>query len=147
MAIAFHFAARSDVGMVRNNNEDSGYAGPHLLAMADGMGGHAGGDVASSTILGALVELDGESFSGADATRALLRRITAANAELGRMVQEDPDLDGMGTTVTAMLRSRNTIALAHIGDSGADGLLPSPPRTRRRTSGSTSTASRWRRAS
>ncbi|MFM6852081.1 MAG: PP2C family protein-serine/threonine phosphatase, partial [Terrabacter sp.] len=89
MAIAFHFAARSDVGMVRTNNEDSGYAGPHLLAMADGMGGHAGGDVASSTVLGALVPLDGESFSGADATQALLRRITAANAELGQMAQDD----------------------------------------------------------
>ena len=119
MAIAFHFAARSDVGMVRSNNEDSGYAGPHLLAMADGMGGHAGGDVASSTILGALVGLDGESFSGADATRALLRRITAANAELGHMVQEDPDLEGMGTTLIAILRARDKLVLAHIGDSRA----------------------------
>ncbi|KGN41651.1 PP2C family protein-serine/threonine phosphatase [Knoellia aerolata] len=119
MAIAFHFAARSDVGMVRTNNEDSGYAGPHLLAMADGMGGHAGGDVASSTIMGALVGLDGESFSGADATRALLRRIAEANAELGRMVQEDPDLEGMGTTLIAILRARDKLVLAHIGDSRA----------------------------
>ncbi|GGB89754.1 serine/threonine protein phosphatase [Knoellia flava TL1] len=119
MAIAFHFAARSDVGMVRTNNEDSGYAGPHLLAMADGMGGHAGGDVASSTVLGALVPLDGESFSGADATQALLRRITAANAELGQMAQDDPDLEGMGTTLIAILRARDKLVLAHIGDSRA----------------------------
>lgn len=119
MGIAFHFAARSDVGMVRTNNEDSGYAGPHLLAMADGMGGHAGGDVASSTILGALVPLDGESFSGVDATRALLRRITAANAALGNLAEEDPELDGMGTTLIAILRARDKLVLAHIGDSRA----------------------------
>lgn len=119
MAIAFNFAARSDVGMVRTNNEDSGYAGPHLLAMADGMGGHAGGDVASSSILGALVGLDGESFSGVDATLTLLRRITSANTELGQLAQEDPDLDGMGTTLIAILRARDKLVLAHIGDSRA----------------------------
>lgn len=119
MAIAFHFAARSDVGMVRTNNEDSGYAGPHLLAMADGMGGHAGGDVASSAILGALVGLDGESFSGVDATQALLRRITSANADLGQLTHDDPDLDGMGTTLIAILRARDKLVLAHIGDSRA----------------------------
>lgn len=119
MAIAFNFAARSDVGMVRTNNEDSGYAGPHLLAMADGMGGHAGGDVASSMIVGALVGLDGESFSGVDATEALLRRITSANVDLGHVAHEDPDLDGMGTTLIAILRARDKLVLAHIGDSRA----------------------------
>ena len=119
MAIAFNFAARSDVGMVRTNNEDSGYAGPHLLAMADGMGGHAGGDVASSAILGALVGLDGESFSGVDATQALLRRITRANTDLGQLAHDDPDLDGMGTTLIAILRARDKLVLAHIGDSRA----------------------------
>ncbi|KGN30073.1 serine/threonine protein phosphatase [Knoellia sinensis KCTC 19936] len=119
MGIAFHFAARSDVGMVRSNNEDSGYAGPHLLAMADGMGGHAGGDVASSTILGALVGLDGESFTGVDATQILLRRITSANRDLGQLAQDDPDLDGMGTTLIAILRARDKLILAHIGDSRA----------------------------
>ena len=78
------------------------------------MGGHAGGDIASSTILGALVGLDGESYSGAGATNALLKRITAANAELGRLVQEDPDLDGMGTTLIAILRARDKLVLARI---------------------------------
>ncbi len=119
MPFAFHYAARSDVGMVRSNNEDSGYAGPHLLAMADGMGGHAGGDVASSTVVAALVDLDGESLSGRDASQALLDRIREANREIGTAVDDDPRLDGMGTTLIAMLRTGDRIALAHIGDSRA----------------------------
>lgn len=119
MPFAFHYAARSDVGMVRSNNEDSGYAGPHLLAMADGMGGHAGGDVASSTVVAALVDLDGESLSGRDASQALLDRIREANREIGTAIDDDPRLDGMGTTLIAMLRTGDRIALAHIGDSRA----------------------------
>ena len=119
MPIAFNYAARSDVGMVRTNNEDSGYAGPHLLAMADGMGGHAGGDVASSTIIGALADLDDQAFSGAEATDALLARIALANAQLGDRVKEDPSLRGMGTTLIALLRSRDKLVLTHIGDSRA----------------------------
>ena len=90
MPFAFHYAARSDVGMVRSNNEDSGYAGPHLLAMADGMGGHAGGDVASSTVIAALVELDDEALGGRDVSQALLDRILAANADIGEQVRADP---------------------------------------------------------
>ena len=119
MPFAFHYAARSDVGMVRSNNEDSGYAGPHLLAMADGMGGHAGGDVASSTVIGALVRLDGEALGGRDVSHALLERIHRANAEIGDQVHADPSLDGMGTTLIAMLRAGDKIVLAHIGDSRA----------------------------
>ncbi len=119
MPFAFHYAARSDVGMVRSNNEDSGYAGPHLLAMADGMGGHAGGDVASSTVIGALVALDEEALSGREVSQALLDRIHSANTELGDQIRHDPRLDGMGTTLIALLRSRDKIVLAHIGDSRA----------------------------
>ncbi len=119
MALAFHYAARSDVGMVRSNNEDSGYAGPHLLAMADGMGGHAGGDIASSTVIASLVDLDGAALSGREASQALLDRITSANSDLGSQIRDDQSLDGMGTTLIAMLRSRDTIVLAHIGDSRA----------------------------
>ena len=119
MPFAFHYAARSDVGMVRTNNEDSAYAGPHLLAMADGMGGHAGGDVASSTVIAALVDLDDEALSGRELSSALLDRILAANAEIGDQVRADPRLEGMGTTLIALLRARDKIVLAHIGDSRA----------------------------
>src|SRR5688572_27498961 len=119
MPFAFHYAARSDVGMVRSNNEDSGYAGPHLLAMADGMGGHAGGDVASSTVIAALVDLDDEALGGRDLSQALLDRVLSANADLGDAVRADARLDGMGTTLIALLRARDKIVLAHIGDSRA----------------------------
>ena len=60
MALTFHYAARSDVGLVRKDNQDSGYAGPHLLVVADGMGGHAGGDLASATVITELVEIAGD---------------------------------------------------------------------------------------
>ena len=119
MPFAFHYAARSDVGMVRSENQDSGYAGPRLLAMADGMGGHAGGDVASSVVIGKLVDLDGEALGSAEASRALVQRIQAANHELAEMVRSDPSLQGMGTTLIAVLRSHNKLVLAHIGDSRA----------------------------
>ena len=67
MTFALDYAARTDVGLVRTRNEDSGYAGPHLLAIADGMGGHAGGNVASSLVLARLAPLDGDSHGSDDA--------------------------------------------------------------------------------
>ena len=127
MAIALRYAARSDVGLVRQNNQDSGYAGPHLLVVADGMGGHAGGDVASSLAIGELAPLDGESHGSDDAVAHLERAVRAAHAELLSRVQEEPQLAGMGTTITALMRAGNRLALAHIGDSRAyllrDGVL------------------------
>jgi PPM family protein phosphatase len=119
LAIALRYAARSDVGLVRQNNQDSGYAGPHLLVIADGMGGHAGGDVASSLAIGELAPLDGESHGSDDALAHLERAVRSAHAELMARVEEEPQLAGMGTTITALLRSGNRLALAHIGDSRA----------------------------
>jgi protein phosphatase len=119
MPTAFNYAARSDVGMVRKNNQDSGYAGPHLLVVADGMGGHAGGDLASATVIAELFELDDDAYTGGETASLLTERIARANAELGRLIHDDGRLDGMGTTVTAILRSRSNLALAHIGDSRA----------------------------
>lgn len=118
MALSLDYAARSDVGLLRSNNQDSGYAGPHLLVVADGMGGHAGGDVASSIAVGALVGLDGESH-GADALQHLERAVVAAQDELLARAGADPALAGMGTTVTALLRTGERFALVHIGDSRA----------------------------
>jgi protein phosphatase len=117
--IALHFAARSDVGLVRQENQDSGYAGPHLLVVADGMGGHAAGDVASSIAIGEIVSLDGESHGADDALDLLADALRAANVELQQAMQNRPELQGMGTTVTALLRAGNKIAVAHIGDSRA----------------------------
>ncbi len=119
MGIALRYAARSDIGLGRySNNQDSGYAGPHLLAVCDGMGGHAGGDIASSTALGQLVALDGESH-GSDAVALLSQTLRDANAELRQRVEHEPRLSGMGTTATILMRYGNKLALAHIGDSRA----------------------------
>ncbi|MGV8979253.1 MAG: Stp1/IreP family PP2C-type Ser/Thr phosphatase [Cellulomonas sp.] len=117
MNIALRYAARSDVGLVRANNQDSAYAGPHLLVVADGMGGHAGGDVASSVAIAALAPLDGESHGPDDALDELERALEAARDEIVARTEAEPDLAGMGTTVTAILRAGNKLAMVHLGDS------------------------------
>jgi protein phosphatase len=119
MAIALHYAARSDVGLIRANNQDSGYAGPHLLVVADGMGGHAGGDIASSLAVAELAALDGESLGAQEAQGRLNEALRAANGRLLDRVVREPVLAGMGTTVTAVLRAGSRLILAHIGDSRA----------------------------
>ncbi|QDW61769.1 PP2C family serine/threonine-protein phosphatase [Oerskovia sp. KBS0722] len=127
MNIALKYAALSDVGLVRSNNQDSGYAGPHLVVVADGMGGHAGGDVASSLAVAALAPLDGESHGPDEALGLLESSIDNARLDLVERSEQTPELAGMGTTVTALLRSGNTLAMAHLGDSRAyllrDGVL------------------------
>ncbi|WP_136517657.1 MULTISPECIES: PP2C family protein-serine/threonine phosphatase [Cellulomonas] len=117
MTVALRFAARSDVGLVRSDNQDSAYAGPHLLVVADGMGGHAGGDVASSVAVAALAPLDGESHGPDDALDELEVALDDARAEIIARSTADPDLAGMGTTVTAILRAGNKLAMVHLGDS------------------------------
>jgi serine/threonine protein phosphatase PrpC len=116
MDTALIYAAGSDVGRHRENNEDSAYAGGHLLAVADGMGGYAGGEVASSTVIGVLRSFDVQ-VPAPDLSRALGDAVAKAHAKLCRVVDERPDLGRMGTTLTAMLWSGAQLALAHIGDS------------------------------
>ncbi len=119
MFLGINFAARSDVGLVRANNQDSAYAGPHLLVVADGMGGAAGGDIASSIAVGRLAALDGESHGPDEALDELKAAIADAHSEIVARAHNDPELSGLGTTVTALLRAGSTLSMAHIGDSRA----------------------------
>jgi serine/threonine protein phosphatase PrpC len=118
MTLALRYAVRSDVGLLREGNEDSAYAGPHLLAIADGMGGHAAGEVASSVAISALAGLDDE-VPADHLLDALAAAVASANSTLHQMSVEDPSVEGMGTTLTALLWSGGTIAICHIGDSRA----------------------------
>lgn len=112
----WRFAAASDVGLLRDGNEDSAYAGPRLLAVADGMGGHAAGEVASAATIAALRDLD---RGGGDPEDRLVRAMHAANDTLRDMVAADSELSGMGTTVTAAIADGERFLLGHIGDSRA----------------------------
>jgi PPM family protein phosphatase len=118
MTLALRYAVRSDVGLLREGNEDSAYAGPHLLVIADGMGGHAAGEVASAVAISALMGLD-DDVPGLDMLGALADAVAKANAQLHDMSAADASLEGMGTTLTAMLWSLPRVALCHIGDSRA----------------------------
>lgn len=126
MSLSLRFAAGSHKGMIREGNEDSGYAGPRLLAIADGMGGQAAGEVASSEVISALVQLD-DDVPGSDMLTALSTAVQRANDQLRAMVEEDPQLEGMGTTLTALLWTGQRLGLVHVGDSRAyllrDGIL------------------------
>ncbi|MGR7024604.1 PP2C family protein-serine/threonine phosphatase [Geodermatophilus sp. URMC 62] len=126
MSLALRYAARSDRGLVRGNNQDSVYAGPRLLAVADGMGGHAAGDVASKVVIAALEHLDDDAPSG-DMLQALRAAVFDGSEHLREVIRESPQLEGMGTTLTAVLFAGGRLALCHVGDSRAyllrDGVL------------------------
>ncbi|MGH3304035.1 MAG: PP2C family protein-serine/threonine phosphatase [Streptosporangiaceae bacterium] len=120
MTFALHYALRSDVGLLREGNEDSAYAGPRLLAIADGMGGHAAGEVASAVAISAIAPLDEEDFtSGDEMLDALAAAVAAARDTLHEMSASDPAVEGMGTTLTALLWAGAEVAVCHIGDSRA----------------------------
>jgi protein phosphatase len=110
-------AAVSHVGKVRSNNQDSGYIGNRLFVVADGMGGHAGGDVASAIALQRILKADTEYSTIEEAQAALQSAIAAANGELAETVFEHPELTGMGTTVDAISIVGDQVVIAHIGDS------------------------------
>lgn len=118
MTLVLRYAARSDRGLVRSNNEDSVYAGARLLALADGMGGHAAGEVASQLMIAALAHLDDDE-PGDDLLGKLEAATREGNAAIADQVDDEPELDGMGTTLTAILFAGKKIGLVHIGDSRA----------------------------
>ncbi|MFX0593086.1 BofC C-terminal domain-containing protein [Melissospora conviva] len=118
MNLTLRYAAHSDRGLIRDGNQDSVYAGPRLLAVADGMGGMAAGDVASNIVIGAMAPLD-EDVPGDALVDALRSAVETAIQQLRETVEANPQLEGMGTTLTATLFSGSKIGMVHIGDSRA----------------------------
>jgi serine/threonine protein phosphatase PrpC len=119
----FATSARSAVGLVRSGNEDSALASKNLIAVADGMGGHAAGEVASSLAIKTLVQ-SAQVFTHPDideesADDLYLQAIQEADLSLKSAVEENPALSGMGTTLTSLLLRGTSVALLHIGDSRA----------------------------
>ncbi len=118
MTLTLRYAARSDRGLIREGNQDSVYAGPRLLAVADGMGGMAAGDVASNLAIAAMAPLD-EDAPGDSLVDALRSAVEIANQNLRDAVDANPALEGMGTTLTGMLFSGTKFGMVHVGDSRA----------------------------
>ena len=114
-SLRLRYAALSDVGRVRKDNQDSGYAGEHLLVIADGVGGAARGDIASSTAVQILRRLDDTPSD--DLLEALAGSIHRAHDRIAELVEEDPELEGTSTTVTVALFDGNRIGVGHVGDS------------------------------
>ena len=109
--------AASDIGKHRSSNQDSGYAGYQLFFVADGMGGHAGGDIASAITSQRVALTDSKYDTIEEAIETLKKGVLDANGMLNATVQEHPELEGMGTTFSGMLMHSNQVITAHIGDS------------------------------
>jgi protein phosphatase len=118
VTISVEAAGRTHVGLVRRRNEDSIYIGRSLFAVADGLGGHTAGDIASASVIEAL-QLHDRLVDPADLSAALGRAVSAANEALRQRIETEPELAGMGSTLVAMLWSRTAAVLANVGDSRA----------------------------
>ncbi|MGA8986827.1 PP2C family protein-serine/threonine phosphatase [Aeromicrobium sp.] len=114
--LTYRYVALSDTGLRRAGNEDSGYASDHLLVVADGMGGAAAGELASSETMHVIRQLDRSDLDG-DAMAALEQAVDDANERLAALITADPAVEGMGTTLDALLWDGEKFAFAHIGDS------------------------------
>ncbi|GAA1182921.1 PP2C-family Ser/Thr phosphatase [Corynebacterium glaucum] len=114
--LRLHYVTTSDRGLVRGNNEDSAYAGPHLLALADGMGGHAAGEVASQLMVTHLEHLDKDP-EDADMLALLGAAAEDGNAAIQESVSKHPEQEGMGTTLTALMFNGEVFGMIHVGDS------------------------------
>jgi serine/threonine protein phosphatase PrpC len=118
-SLSFRAAGRSDVGLVRNNNEDSGFIGKHFLLVADGMGGHAAGELASSTTVAIVAQVDTNKEKLEDLESKLIEIPKVITKELKNAINKDSSRAGMGTTLTAAVIQDNFLKVAHVGDSRA----------------------------
>ena len=109
--------AGSDIGRVRSSNQDSGYAGYNLFFVADGMGGHAGGDIASALCAQRIAQMDDLYPDAEFAEKAIVDNIWSANGVLAETVKEHPELAGMGTTFSGIIFTGNQVTIGHVGDS------------------------------
>jgi protein phosphatase len=116
MTLQLRYAAHSETGLIRKNNQDSGLASPHLLVVADGMGGAAAGDLASAVAIDAIRKIEGPT-DGKQMLEVLAGAIDAANTKIAELVEADVSLEGMGTTLTGVMFDGVELGLAHIGDS------------------------------
>ena len=117
MAIKVVSYAASDVGKVRSSNQDSGYAGINLFFVADGMGGHAGGDIASAITAQHVALADEPVENAQQAEQKLIDYIWQANEKLGASVEQHSELAGMGTTFSGIFINGTSVSIGHIGDS------------------------------
>ena len=116
MTYVLTYAAASHVGLIRGNNEDSAYAGPHLLALADGMGGHAAGEIASQLMISHIAYLD-DVGPGDDMCGQLADAMAEGNAAIANQIEINPATEGMGCTLDAFFFKDDTLAICHVGDS------------------------------
>ncbi|WP_203567789.1 PP2C family protein-serine/threonine phosphatase [Aestuariimicrobium ganziense] len=116
MTFSLDFRAHSEVGLVRKNNQDSGFASPTMLVVADGMGGAAAGDLASTVAINEVEQIDIEA-TGEELLTTLAGAVARANDTIADLVARDHSLDGMGTTVCGAMFDGRQLGLVHIGDS------------------------------
>jgi protein phosphatase len=125
--LSLRFAARSEIGKVRRNNEDAGYAATDLLVVADGMGGHEAGELASAATVAAVVAAASNSAGADEVLHQLSDAVVTSGEYIADVVASNRDLAGMGTTMTVVALREERIAMAHVGDSRAyvyrDGVL------------------------
>ena len=117
MTFRLRYAAISDVGRVRKDNQDSGYVGPWMLAVCDGVGGAARGDLASATAIGQLRKLDARPSE--DMKGQVAGALHRANDRIAELVDDDPTLSGTSTTATMALFDGEKLTFGHVGDSRA----------------------------
>jgi len=117
MTFRLRYAAISDVGRVRKDNQDSGYVGPWMLAVCDGVGGAARGDLASATAIGQLRKLDTQPSD--DMVSQVAGALHRANDRIAELVDDDPTLSGTSTTATMALFDGEKLTFGHVGDSRA----------------------------